>query len=86
IESLHRSRIRDLEVPISMTGTLTSQVRVDPGDWIFGDEDGVLIIPRSALDDVLTASEKAKDVEDKVRKEVQAGVPVSEVYNKYGRL
>lgn len=86
IESLHRSRIRDLEVPISMTGTLSSQVRVDPGDWIFGDEDGVLVIPREVLDPVLAASEEAKDIEDKVRKEVQAGVPVAEVYNKYGRL
>jgi regulator of RNase E activity RraA len=61
-------------------------VRVDPGDWIFGDEDGVLVIPREVLDPVLAASEEAKDIEDKVRKEVQAGVPVAEVYNKYGRL
>lgn len=86
IESLHRSRIRDLEVPISVTGTLSSQVRVDPGDWIFGDGDGVLVIPRDALDEVLAKSEEAKDVEDKVRQEVQAGVAVAEVYNRYGRL
>lgn len=86
IESLLRSRIHDLEVPISMTGTLSSQVRVDPGDWIFGDGDGVLVIPRDALDDVLVKSEEAKDVEDKVRQEVQAGVPVADVYDKYGRL
>ncbi|WP_232667136.1 RraA family protein [Pseudonocardia sp. TRM90224] len=86
IESLHRSRIRDIEVPISVTGSLTSQVRIDPGDWIFGDEDGVLVIPKDALDEVLAKSEEAKDVEDKVREEVQAGVPVSDVYNKYGRL
>jgi 4-hydroxy-4-methyl-2-oxoglutarate aldolase len=86
IESLRRSRIHDIQVPISMTGTLTSQVRVDPGDWIFGDEDGVLVIPKDALDEVLTKSEEAKDVEDKVREEVQSGVPVIDVYNKYGRL
>jgi 4-hydroxy-4-methyl-2-oxoglutarate aldolase len=86
IESLGRSRIHDIEVPISMTGTLTSQVRVDPGDWIFGDEDGVLVIPKDALEEVLAKSEEAKDIEDKVRHEVQAGVPVIDVYNKYGRL
>jgi 4-hydroxy-4-methyl-2-oxoglutarate aldolase len=86
IESLRRSRIHDIEVPISMTGTLTSQVRVDPGDWVFGDEDGVLVIPEDVLDEVLAKSEEAKDVEDKVRQEVQAGVPVIDVYNKYGRL
>ncbi|WP_433296171.1 RraA family protein [Pseudonocardia sp. CA-142604] len=86
IESLRRSRIHDIEVPVSMTGTLTSQVRVDPGDWIFGDEDGVLVIPAGALDEVLAKSEEAKDIEDKVREEVQAGVPVIDVFNKYGRL
>jgi 4-hydroxy-4-methyl-2-oxoglutarate aldolase len=86
IESLRRSRIRDIEVPISMTGTLTSQVRVNPGDWIFGDADGVLVIPVDALDEVLAKSEEAKDIEDKVRTEVQAGIPVIDVYNKYGRL
>jgi 4-hydroxy-4-methyl-2-oxoglutarate aldolase len=86
IESLRRSRIHDIEVPISVTGTLTSQVRVDPGDWIFGDEDGVLVVPTDALEEVLAKSEEAKDIEDKVREEVQAGVPVSDVYNKYGRL
>jgi regulator of RNase E activity RraA len=86
IESLRRSRIHDIQVPISMTGSLTSQVRVEPGDWIFGDEDGVLVIPADALDEVLAKSEEAKDIEDKVREEVQAGVPVIDVYNKYGRL
>jgi 4-hydroxy-4-methyl-2-oxoglutarate aldolase len=86
IESLRRSRIHDIEIPISMTGTTTSQVRVDPGDWIFGDEDGVLVIPKDALDEVVAKAEEAKDIEDKVRKEVQAGVPVTDVYNKYGRL
>lgn len=86
IESLRRSRIHDIEVPISMTGTLTSQVRVNPGDWIFGDEDGVLVIPAAALDEVLAKSEEAKGIEDKVREEVRAGVPVIDVYNKYGRL
>lgn len=86
IESLRRSRIHDIEVPISVTGTLSSQVRVNPGDWVFGDEDGVLVIPAGALDEVLAKSEEAKSIEDKVREEVRAGVPVIDVYNKYGRL
>lgn len=86
IESLRRTRIRDLEVPIAMTGTLTSQVRVSPGDWIYGDEDGVIVIPADALEEVLAKSEEAKEVEDKVRADVRAGSSVSEVYQKYGRL
>ena len=49
-------------------------------------EDGMLVIPKDALDEVLAKSEEAKDIEDKVRAEVQAGIPVIDVYNKYGRL
>ncbi|MGP4014467.1 RraA family protein [Saccharopolyspora sp. 5N708] len=86
IESLRRSRIHDLEVPISMSGSLSSQVRVNPGDWVFGDGDGVLVIPEEALEEVLAKSEEAKDIEDKVREEVQSGIPVADVYAKYGRL
>jgi regulator of RNase E activity RraA len=78
--------LQQMEVPIAMTGTLTSQVRVDPGDWIFGDMDGVLVIPKEALEEVLAKSEEAKDIEDKVREEVQRGVPVADVFDKYGRL
>lgn len=86
IESLGRSRIRDLEVPVSMTGTLTSQVRVNPGDWVFGDEDGVVVIPADALEEVLARAAEAKSIEDQVRAEVRAGAAVSDVYEKYGRL
>jgi 4-hydroxy-4-methyl-2-oxoglutarate aldolase len=86
IESLRRSRIHDLEVPIAMTGTLSSQVRVNPGDWVFGDVDGVLVIPREELEEVLTRSEEAKEIEDKVREEVRRGTPVGEVHARYGRL
>lgn len=69
-----------------MTGTLTSQVRVNPGDWLFGDMDGVLVIPQEALFDILTRAEEAAAIESRSREEVQAGVPVGEVYAKYGRL
>lgn len=86
IESLRRSRIHDLEVPVAITGTLTSQVRVEPGDWVFGDTDGVLIIPAAAMQEVLAKSEEAKAAEDRTRAEVRAGTPVAEVYAKYGRL
>ena len=86
IESLGRARMHDYEVPVSMTGTLTSQVRVNPGDWIYGDCDGVLVIPADRLEEVLTLSEHAKEVEDRVRADVRAGRSLGEVFDTYGRL
>ncbi len=86
IESKSRYRIWDIECPIAVSGSLNSQVRVNPGDWIFGDMDGVLVIPAEAVGEVLVRAEEAKTVEDRVRSEIRRGVPVPEVYAKYGRL
>ena len=45
IESKGRTRIRAIETTVAVSGSLTSQMRVDPGDWLFGDMDGVVMIP-----------------------------------------
>src|SRR5690606_3617801 len=47
IESSQRWRISALDVTIGMPGTLTSRVRVDPGDWIIGEADGVIVVPQA---------------------------------------
>jgi regulator of RNase E activity RraA len=86
IESDLRHRVRELQVPIAMSGTLTSQVRVEPGDWIFGDLDGVIVVPRDFVGEVLAKAEEAKRIEDLVRAEIRSGVPVGDVHRKYGRL
>lgn len=86
VESARRSRIHDLDIPISLTGTLTSQVRVNPGDWIYGDEDGTLVIPADKVEEILLKAEEAKVVEDNVRAEIRAGVFIGDVFAKHGRL
>jgi 4-hydroxy-4-methyl-2-oxoglutarate aldolase len=86
IESKSRYRVWDIQCPIAMSGSLTSQVRVNPGDWVFGDMDGVIVIPAAAVGEVLGRAEEAKVVEDRVRQEIRRGVSVAEVYERYGRL
>lgn len=59
-------------------------VWVSPGDLIFGDIDGVLIIPREVEQEVLRNSlEKAK-AEKVVRKEIESGRSSTEVFKEYG--
>jgi regulator of RNase E activity RraA len=86
IESKGRTRIRAIEEPIAVTGSLSSQVRVNPGDWIFGDMDGVVVIPAKIVDDVLRKAEAMGGVEDQVREEIKNGADVTMVFEKYGRL
>ena len=86
IESRGRTRIRAIEEPIAVAGSLTSQVRIVPGDWIFGDMDGVVVIPAKAVEEVLRKAEEAGEIEDLVRQEIRHGADVTAVFQKYGRL
>jgi regulator of RNase E activity RraA len=62
------------------------KVRIDPGDLVFGDIDGVLIVPRSVEAEVVEkALEKARG-EKLVRKEIEAGASSASVFQKYGIL
>ena len=86
VESNGTWRAKDFGVPISFSGTLSARVRINPGDWIFGDEDGVLVIAQDLVLDVLRQAEQIKRTEDLVREELRNGVSFTEVYEKYERF
>jgi len=48
-------------------------VVVEPGDWIVGDVDGVIVVPGAALDDVLTAGRARADKEAALFQALRAG-------------
>ena len=73
-------------MPIALTGSLTTQVRVNPGDWVFGDMDGVVVIPAAQVETVLARAEEVSGIEDRSRNEIMNGADVADVYAKYGRL
>lgn len=61
-------------------------VLVHPGDTVFADEDGVVVIPQSVLEEVVqTALGKAVD-EDATRDDLQAGMSLREVFRHRGVL
>lgn len=86
IESRGRTRIRAIEEPIAVGGSLTSQVRIVPGDWIFGDMDGVVVIPAKNVEEVVRRAEDMGGIEDLAREEIRNGADVTMVFEKYGRL
>jgi 4-hydroxy-4-methyl-2-oxoglutarate aldolase len=76
-----RSAVVDYRCPIYI-----GKVRVDPGDLVFGDLDGVLIVPQSVETEVIErALEKARS-EKRVRAEIEAGATSAGVFEKYGIL
>ncbi|MBT8313277.1 MAG: RraA family protein [Maribacter sp.] len=74
-----RGRVIDYRVPIEIEGT-----RVNPGDLVYGDIDGVLIVPEVAVNEAFTgAIEKARG-EQMVKKALQAGMSTVEAFDKFG--
>lgn len=80
-DSRGRLDVIDLDVPIDCGG-----IRVNPGDYIFGDIDGVVVIPRNRLEEVFTKAIQKVEGETTVRQELRAGASVGEVFAKYGIL
>ncbi len=64
--------------------TKVGEVPVYPGDYVFGDMDGVVIIPRALTEEVLVESEKAVRREGKMRQALRKGMPLNEVSKKFG--
>lgn len=78
--------INAINEPVFLPGHLTHYVRVEPGDFIFGDNDGVQLIPRHLVDEVLLRVEEIFDKENRQRELIAGGMPVDEVYHEFGVL
>ena len=63
---------------------LLGEVVVTPGDWIFGDIDGVISIPKDIAYDVLLAAEKILIKEVEIKQMVNSGLKPTEVVKKGG--
>ena len=78
--------ITEVNKPIYLPGHLTHYVKVMPGDFIFGDNDGVQLIPKDLVDEVLLRVEATFEHENKEREQLAAGMPIDEVYRVFGVL
>ena len=72
-------RATDVEIVIG-------DVRIAPGDYMLGDRDGLLRIPRAIVADVVEKSEVAIGAENKVRTAILAGTDPQEAYLKFGKF
>jgi regulator of RNase E activity RraA len=74
-----RYKVVDFRIPVEI-----GSVRIRPGDILFGDIDGVLLVPAEAENEVFTrALEKARG-EKLVKKAIEAGSSAVDAFAKYG--
>lgn len=86
IEAFGRHVMIASQVPVRIKGELTETVEVNPGDFIFGEEDGVLVIPQELTLKVLEECERIQGLENKARVEFARGDDPVEVFKRYQRF
>ena len=81
LDSKGRGKVVAIDVPIECAG-----VRIESGDLVFGDVDGVVVIPRRIEDDVLARAFEKVSRENVTRDELLRGAKLTDVYDRYGVL
>lgn len=80
-DSSVRTAVTQFRCPIEIGG-----VWIEPGDLVFGDLDGVVIVPRALETEVIVrALEKARG-EKSVRKAIEGGMSATAAFRKFGIL
>lgn len=76
-----RGQVLDFRVPLDI-----GQTRIEPGDIVFGDVDGVCIVPAESCDDVFRQAFEKVRGENQVRTALRAGMTAVEAFKQYGIL
>jgi len=78
-DSTWRWELEETQVPITI-----GRVRIEPEDWVVGDDDGVVVVPAGIAADVLAEAEAKAATESEIRDAVRAGMLPLEAYERYG--
>tara|TARA_B100000579_G_C22816980_1_gene848452 strand:- start:1533 stop:2063 length:531 start_codon:yes stop_codon:yes gene_type:complete len=78
LTAVYRYNIIDFNNPI-----IIGEVKINPGDYILGDIDGVVCIPKNIIDEVIDQAEIVKNKEDIVRNELSLGKNIRDLFEKY---
>ncbi len=80
-DSKGRSDVIAYNTPIECGG-----VKVSPGDLVFGDFDGVVVVPRAVEEEVLKAAFEKAAEEKEVKEALKNGMSATAAFQKYGIL
>lgn len=80
-DSQNRQRVIDLDIPVEIDG-----VAFRPGELIFADADGVVVVPKEVEREVVMRAWQKVHAENITRDAIRAGMKAVEAYKKYGVL
>jgi len=80
-DSQNRQRVVDIDVAVEIDG-----VRFAPGDLVFADDDGVVVVPREVEDEAIARAWAKVHAENVTRDAIKGGMKAVAAYRKYGVL
>lgn len=86
VQSIGRWKVNGHQVPVKLRGATSRFVEVAPGDFILGDDDGVIVIPAAVVEKVLVETEKLTSTEVSIRHELSQGLSLAEALKKFGHV
>lgn len=81
LDTRGRARMIEIDTPIVCAG-----VKVRPGDIVFGDIDGVVVIPKEHAGAIIERAQEKVAGETQTRDELRGGRLLREVFERYGVL
>ena len=86
VQSIGRWGVNAWQVPVYLPGATAERVQVRPDDFILADFDGAIVIPLELVETVLERSEALTRKEVAIREDLDAGMGLPEVLEKYGHV
>lgn len=80
-DSLNRQRVVDVDIPVELEGVVFS-----PGDLVFADEDGVVVVPQVVEKEAIRRAWVKVHAENEVRDAIMDGMKATAAFQKYGVL
>lgn len=74
-----RVQVEAYEQPVTL-----GDVRVLPGDLVIGDADGIVVVPRLRMHEVLAKALQTRETEEQILKAALGGMALSEARKKFG--
>lgn len=81
LDSKGRGKVAEIDVPIACAG-----VRVVPGDLVFGDADGAIVVPQAVESEALDRAFAKVRGENRTREELEQGAKLADVFARHGIL
>ena len=86
VQLIGRWKVTAWQVPAYLPGATKQHVIVNPGDFVLGDVDGVIVVPYDEVEKVLNEAERLTATEVQIRAALDAGATLEQVLAKYGHV